>query len=139
MIICVAKADEYSVVSALRAGAKGYVLGTASLDDLSYAIQKVHSGRYYLSDEVLEKVIEYYCHSNHDGGRVDTLTKREKEILLLERDGLTKMEISQRLNIRHRTVETHLSHGMKKLHVRNQIELIHHFIEEARPDYVGAR
>jgi len=68
VIICSTKSDELNVLSALRAGAKGYVLKTASFDELNNAIHKVYSGVYYLSDEVLERVIEYYCQSNHEYG-----------------------------------------------------------------------
>ena len=137
-IIYSTRSDDRYVLSALRAGAKGYVLKTASFEQLDAALHKVYSGGYYLSDEVMQLVVDYYCQSDHDS-RYETLTNREREILLLVRDGLTNTEISRRLGISHRTVEAHRFRAMKKLHLRNQAELVRYFMEEPGIGYVRER
>lgn len=130
-IIYSIRSDDRYVVSALRAGVRGYVLKTANFDQLESALHKVHDGGYYLSDEVLEKVVDFYCQSNHDANGYETLTGREKEVLLLVKDGLKNGEIARRLGISHRTVEAHRFRAMKKLHLRNQSELLRYFMEES--------
>jgi DNA-binding NarL/FixJ family response regulator len=89
----------------------------------------VNSGGIYLSDAILQKIIDYYCQSDHDIAGQEVLTGREKEILLLVRDGLTNVEIARRFGISHRTVEAHRFHAMKKLHLHNQSELVAYFME----------
>lgn len=135
-IIYATKADERYVLSALRAGAKGYVLKTARFDQLDAALHKVHAGGYYLSDEILQMVVDYYCQSDHGTSRRETLTGREREILLLVRDGFTSAEIARKLSISHRTVEAHRFRAMKKLHLRNQSELMRYFMEESGAGHV---
>ena len=138
-IIYSTKSDDRYVLAALRAGAKGYVLKTASFDHLDAALHKVYAGGCYLSDEVLQMVVDYYCQSDHDTGRYETLTNREREILLLVKDGLTNAEIARRLHISHRTVEAHRFRAMKKLHLRNQAELVRYFMEEPGAGHVGKK
>jgi two-component system, NarL family, response regulator NreC len=129
-IIYSTRSDDQYVISALRAGAKGYVLKTASFEQLNNALQKVLSGHYYLSDELAERVIEYYYQSSHADGGYETLTNREKEVLLLARDGLKSREIARRLDISHRTAQVHRFRAMKKLHLSNQTELVRYFMEK---------
>jgi DNA-binding NarL/FixJ family response regulator len=135
-IIYSTKADDRNVLSALRAGAKGYVLKTASFEQLDAALHKVYAGGYYLSDEILQMLVDYYCRSDHGAGRYEALTSREREILLLVRDGLTSAEIARRLHISNRTVEAHRFRAMKKLHLRNQAELVRYFMEEPGAGHV---
>jgi len=135
-IIYSTKSDEGYVLSALRAGAKGYILKTASFEQLDAALHKVHTGGYYLSDEILQMVVDYFCQSDHRTDKRDPLTGREREVLLLVRDGLTSAEIASRLSISHRTVEAHRFRAMKKLHLRKHSELVRYFIEEPGAGHV---
>jgi DNA-binding NarL/FixJ family response regulator len=129
-IIYSTKSDDCSVLSALQAGVNGYVLKTASFDQLDRALQEVNKGGYYFSDAVLKKLIDFYCRSSHDSINFDTLTGREREILSMVKDGLKNTEIARRLGISHRTVEAHRFHAMKKLHLRNHLELVRYFLGE---------
>jgi len=130
-IIYSTKSDDHNVLSALRAGVRGYVLKTASFEQLDDALQRVYSGGLYLSDEVLQKIIDYYCQSDHNNDGQEALSGREREVLLLVKDGLTNVEIAQRLNISRRTVEAHRFRAMKKLHLRNPSELVRYFVEKS--------
>ena len=134
VIIYSSRTDEFCVLSALRNGAMGYILKSESFDQLSSALNKVYAGSYYLSDEVLGSVVRYYCESNHEGSRFDSLTGREKEVLMLVKDGLTNTGIARKLQISRRTVEAHRFRGMKKLRLRNQVELVRYFTGNQGPE-----
>jgi two-component system, NarL family, response regulator NreC len=138
VIVYSTRPDDRHLLPALRAGVKGYVLKTSSFDQLNRALLEVHCGRFYLSDEVLRKLVDYFCQSDHNGDRCKNLTDREKEVLLLARKGSSKMEIARQLNISHRTVEAHRFHAMKKLGLRNQIGLLRYFQDEEGLDNEGS-
>jgi two-component system, NarL family, response regulator NreC len=130
------KFNERHILSALKAGARGFILKTSSFDQLSIALKNVHSGGFYFSNEVSEKLIEYYCRGDHDGVKDTNLTSREREVLLMTKDGMNRTEISRQLNISPRTVEAHRFHAMKKLNLHNRIELSRYFTEERELDTV---
>lgn len=107
------KAQPY-VIASLKAGASGFILKTAPLDELEKAIKTVHRGAFYIDPKiahfsVLEKAV---------------LTQREREVLILTAQGLSGKDSAQILGISERTVEAHLSAAYGKLGVRNKTEAI---------------
>jgi len=64
----------------------------ASFDQLNSALQRVHGGGLYISDEVPQKVIDFYCQSDHDEDSQEALSSREREVLLLVNDGRYSIE-----------------------------------------------
>ena len=139
VVIFSIRSDEFHVLAALRAGARDYILKTAIFEQLVSALDKVYSGSYYLSGELSERVIEYYYRSDHKGTPFETLPRKEKEVMLLAREGLTSHEIAEQLYIKPCTVETHCFNAMKKLHLRNQTELVRYFMEEPGVEHVRAK
>jgi two-component system response regulator NreC len=114
------------VVQALRSGASAYVLKDSPGAELVLAIRQVLSGRRYLSPPVSENAIEAYV-KRAEGAEVDiyeTLTTREREVLHLAAEGLGNPAIGERLGISPRTAETHRTHVMQKLGLRNRTDLI---------------
>jgi DNA-binding NarL/FixJ family response regulator len=109
-------AQQY-VLAALRAGAKGYVLKTATPDDLIQAIRTVASGGVYLDREVSSsvKAVDFMPES---------LSPREQEVLLLAGRGLSSKEVASQLIISERTVQTHLASIYDKLGARNKTEAL---------------
>ncbi len=109
-------AQQY-VLAALRAGAKGYVLKTATPDDLIQAIRTVASGGVYLDREVSSsvKAVDFMPES---------LSPREREVLLLAGRGLSSKEVASQLIISERTVQTHLASIYDKLGARNKAEAL---------------
>lgn len=118
--------NEAYVLEALRAGAKAYVLKSATSDELIRAIRQVVSGRRYLSPPLSERAIEAY--SRKAEGTVmdpyEMLTTREREVLQLAAEGFTNAEIATKLSISPRTAETHRTNLMRKLGLHNQSDLI---------------
>jgi len=107
-------AQQY-VMASLRAGAKGYILKTASPEELARAIRTVARGGIYLDAEVSRVV----------GGQEivpETLSNREREVLILTSKGLSSKETASRLIISERTVQTHLASIYDKLGARNKTE-----------------
>jgi two-component system response regulator NreC len=118
--------NEAYVLEALRAGAKAYVLKSATSDELIRAIRQAASGGRYLSPPLSERAIEAYSR-RAEGTAMDpyeTLTAREREVLQLAAEGCTNAEIAARLSISPRTAETHRTNLMRKLGLHSQTDLI---------------
>ncbi|MBI5206676.1 MAG: response regulator transcription factor [Candidatus Firestonebacteria bacterium] len=113
--------DSQIVNKALKSGISGYVLKENAFHDLVYAIKKVSSGEKFISPSILE---------NKQTKNKDTiLSEREKEILKLIASGLTNKEISNKLFISIKTVETHRMRIMEKLDLHNTSSLVKYAIE----------
>lgn len=120
--------DAY-VAQALRAGAMAYVLKEAKSGDLVEAIHAVVAGRRFLSAPLSERSIESYLEKS--AGTLDpyeTLSPREREVLQLAAQGNSNPDISEKLGISPRTVETHRANLMRKLSLKNQTDLVRYAI-----------
>jgi DNA-binding NarL/FixJ family response regulator len=125
IVILSMSSDDAYVHEALRAGARGYVLKEAGFDELLKAIQETLAGRRYLSPPISEEALREYAERlGAADSPYESLTAREREVLQLTAEGLTGIEISERLFISPRTVETHRANLMRKLALRNQRELV---------------
>lgn len=130
IVILSMHANEAYVSQALKNGAIGYILKDSSSGELIRAIHEVVAGRRYLSPPLSERAVETYRQKSKGvDDRYDTLTTREREILQLSAEGLTNMEIGQKLFISHRTVETHRANLMHKLGLRTHTELIRYALQ----------
>lgn len=107
-------AQQY-VVTSLRAGAKGYVLKTATPEELARAIRVVSGGGVYLDREVSRSMEEGEF-------TPESLSEREREVLLLAARGLSSKEAARQLYISDRTVQTHLASIYDKLGAKNKTE-----------------
>lgn len=107
------------VVSALKAGAAGYVYKDASAEELMIAINAVTKGATYLHPRVAGSVVEVLRESDELTDPLDTLTDRQREILKLIAEGLSTREIGERLVVSAKTVETHRAQLMERLNIRN--------------------
>ena len=123
--LTVHKAEEY-LLTTLKAGADGYVLKDATLEELSMAINNVMEGKPYLSPGVSEKIIEGYLVGKENSRSVsswETLSQREREVLKLIAEGYKNKEIAEDLCISLKTVEKHRANLMKKLDLHNAAAL----------------
>ncbi len=119
--------DEY-VFAALRAGASGFLLKDTPPADLLRAIEVVAAGEALLAPGVTRRLIaEFARHpapARPLARDLDTLTEREREVLVLVARGLSNPEISARLYISAATVKTHLGHLFAKLAARDRAQLV---------------
>ena len=113
------------IMPALRLGVAGYVLKRAAADELVSAIRAVHEGKSFLDPSVTKIVMEAYRGPGQTdpSDSVDSLTEREREIMILLAKGRTLREIADLLQISPKTVDFHRSNLMQKLGLHNRAEL----------------
>lgn len=116
--------DGGSVTRAMKAGAAGYVIKTASKEEFLTAIRTVAAGDQYFSDTAKDALIFAMTGRERAAGGEITLTNREREILKLIAAELTTNEIAERLFISSYTVETHRKNLIQKLNVRSLAGLV---------------
>ncbi len=119
------RTEEY-VRAALGAGIDGYVLKTATLDELVMALGSVAAGKKYLSPDVSGHVVESFLHPEAAHSRragIELLTSRERGVLQLIAEGRTNRSAAEFLCVSSKTVEKHRSSMMQKLGLRNACEL----------------
>jgi DNA-binding NarL/FixJ family response regulator len=105
----------------IHAGVKGFILKKANKYELQQAITTVYRGGNYFSQEILKKLAYQFAYNRSDS---ESLTSREIEIMLLICQGFTSQEISDKLHISDKTVETHRFNIFQKTNVRNIAGLI---------------
>ncbi|RAW01009.1 response regulator [Pseudochryseolinea flava] len=118
--------DDY-ISRCLEFGVKGYVVKNESSSELDYAIKSILQGKNYFSRQAQDVIFRKYSQNvSKKKQREDLikLTNREIEIIKLIADGLTSQEMADKLFISPRTVETHRANLMKKVGVKNAIELV---------------
>jgi len=116
--------DSNLVVSALRAGACGYVESTAQADQLLSMIKNISEGGAALCHCAARKLVEYFQKSGELSPQIDSLSDRQKEILELASQGYHNKEIATRLNISTETVRVHLRHVYSKLEVCSRSQAV---------------
>jgi DNA-binding NarL/FixJ family response regulator len=119
--------DEY-VFEALRAGASGFALKSRPLEELLSAIRLVATGEALLAPSVTRRLIAHFTDHAHVPARsqtgLDTLTEREREVLLLVAHGLSNPEVAERLHVSVPTAKTHVSRILAKLGARDRTQLV---------------
>jgi len=119
--------DEEYISKCIEQGVKGFVVKDESGKELDYAIRSVLEGKNYFSNHVQQVIVNKYTHAAAKRKQKETevkLTTREIEIVKLISEGLTSQEMADKLFISPRTVETHRANLMKKVGVKNSIELV---------------
>jgi DNA-binding NarL/FixJ family response regulator len=126
VLILTAYDEDPYVFASLRAGANGYVLKTADVEELLRAVRAVYRGESVLSPEVTDKLLRQVTAGGPAAasGQVEPLTGREVEILRLAAQGLTNKAIGQELGISDRTVQGHLANIYGKLGVGSRTEAV---------------
>ena len=125
--------DEQFILNSVKAGAKGYLPKNTTREELVEAIVAIHEGEEYYSEAVSRIMMNSYLKKAREEDLSPLksqviLTTRETEILKLVAEGFINKEISDRLDISIRTVETHKNHIMKKLGIKSTVELIKYAI-----------
>jgi len=122
---------EDRVAAALRAGASGYVLKSASAEELLNAIVEVYRSNTYLSEPLANNPHVRDTLSGHGPEPEEpVLSPREREVLQLVAEGYGNRGIAERLFISIKTVEAHKEHIVQKLGVRGNAELIRYAIRK---------
>jgi DNA-binding NarL/FixJ family response regulator len=119
------RTEDY-VRSALRVGVDGYVLKSASVEELVMALRSVDAGKKYLSPDVSAYVVESFLYPERKPDKtslLEALTRRERGVLQLIAEGRTNRSAAEFLSLSSKTVEKHRATLMQKLGLRNAAEL----------------
>jgi two-component system, NarL family, response regulator LiaR len=123
ILVLTSFSEDERVFAAVRAGALGYVLKDASLEELVDAIHSVGRRQPYLSPDVAQKLVRQVHRANTPpSGPEEPLSEREVEVLKLVAHGLANSEIAERLAISERTVGAHISRILDKLGLTNRTQ-----------------
>ena len=122
-------AEDSYVLSALRAGVRGYVLKTQAGSDLIEAILQVSRGMTYLSPSISTVVVDA-CLGKRPEALSDRLSQREREVLQLVAEGKTTKEIAQILGVGVKTADSHRTAVMRKLDIHQTAGLVRYAIRE---------
>ncbi|MGF6090305.1 response regulator [Pseudomonas sp. 18173] len=115
--------SEDDAISALEAGARGYVLKGVSGPELILAIRSVAKGGTYITPEFANKLLSNIKKHEAELHNAD-LTQREEEVIREVSKGLTNREVASKLLISEKTVKHHMGCVMQKLHARNRVEAV---------------
>ncbi|MFI7066667.1 response regulator [Kribbella sp. NPDC050124] len=131
VLVLSASAEQDDVLAAVKNGASGYLVKSASLDEFDDAVRRTAEGDAVFSAGLAGLLLGEYRRLGTDasGPEVPKLTERETEVLRLVARGLTARQIADRLVLSHRTVENHVQNTLRKLQLHNRAELVRYAIE----------
>jgi two-component system nitrate/nitrite response regulator NarL len=133
--------DQASLLSALAAGASGFVAKTSPLSELIAAAKAISSGETIVPKRMLGTLLDGLLHRRRDQDeaikRMNRLTKREKEVLLYLARGGGNEQIAERLVISRETARTHIQNILNKLGVHSRLEAAALALQNGNLDYLG--
>jgi len=131
VIVLSMHANEEYIWQALRAGASGYLLKSASTAELETALQAVGRGETYLDPAIARRVIAgYLSGAAQKKSSIEQLSPRQREILQLIAEGRSTKEIAFLLNLSAKTVETHRAQVMERLDIHDVPGLVRYAIRQ---------
>lgn len=135
VLVLSASDERDDVLQAVKAGATGYLVKSASREELSAAVHATAAGRAVFTPGLAGLVLGEYRRLSRlprgadSGPATPALTERETEVLRYVAKGLSAKQIAAKLSLSHRTVENHVQATFRKLQVGNRVELTRYAIE----------
>ncbi|MFC4030316.1 response regulator [Streptomyces polygonati] len=147
VLVLSASGEHADVLEAVKSGATGYLLKSASREELVAAVRRTAVGDPVFTPGLAGLVLGEYRRlaavpaspAASDQPGAPRLTDRETEVLRLVAKGLSYKQIAQRLVISHRTVQNHVQNTLGKLQLHNRVELVRYAIERGLDDRTDAR
>jgi NarL family two-component system response regulator LiaR len=130
ILVLTSFSEDEKVFAAIKAGALGYLLKEVSPHDLVQAIRDVHHGESSLHPAIARKLIRELNRPTTLPPSDEPLTEREAEVLVLVARGLSNQDIANKLVISERTVRTHVSNILGKLHLANRTQAALYALKE---------
>lgn len=127
IIILTSFGEEDKVLPAIRAGAQGYLLKDIPPTELVRAVREAYLGKTQLHPEIARKLMAAVAareepNESRAAHSEDRLTEREQEVLHLIADGMNNREIAEKIFISEKTVKTHVSNILGKLHLEDRTQ-----------------
>ena len=134
VLILSASGEQADVLEAVKAGATGYLVKSASRKELIEALSRVAEGDTVFTPGLAGLVLGEYRRlfdvPSDSAGGLPALTARETEVLRLVAKGLSYKQIADRLVLSHRTVQNHVQNTLRKLQLHNRVQLVRYAIEQ---------
>ncbi|WP_183096193.1 response regulator [Nocardioides stalactiti] len=138
VLILSASGEQDDVLEAVKAGATGYLVKSASREELLAAVRRVSVGDSVFTPGLAGLVLGEFRRMAQDPEPAtppgEQLTDRETEILKMVAKGLSYKQIAERLVLSHRTVQNHVQNTLRKLQLHNRVELTRYAIEQGLDD-----
>ncbi len=135
VLVLSASGEQADVLDAVKAGATGYLVKSASREELTEAVRRVAQGDTVFTPGLAGLVLGEYRRLSEEPATVTDpdlprLTDRETEVLRLVAKGLSYKQIADRLVLSHRTVQNHVQNTLRKLQLHNRVQLVRYAIEQ---------
>jgi DNA-binding NarL/FixJ family response regulator len=137
VLVLSASGEQHDVLGAVKAGATGYLVKSASREELLDAVRRVGAGDSVFTPGLAGLVLGEFRRITETTGEPEPdneLTARETEILKMVAKGLSYKQIAERLVLSHRTVQNHVQNTLRKLQMHNRVELTRYAIERGLDD-----
>lgn len=139
VLILSASGEQDDVLAAVKAGASGYLVKSASRAELVDAVTRIAAGDSVFTAGLAALVLGEFRRMNQPERSTaeksaEKLTERETEILRMVAKGLSYRQIAERLVLSHRTVQNHVQNTLRKLHLNNRVQLTRYAIEQGLDD-----
>ncbi len=138
VLVISASGEREDVLRAVKAGAKGYLVKSASPDELREGVRRTADGDAVFTPGLAGLVLGEFRRMVTDAQRFDDtgpeLTSRETEVLRRVAKGMAYREIADELFVSHRTVQNHVQNVLRKLQLHNRVELTLYAIERGFQD-----
>jgi DNA-binding NarL/FixJ family response regulator len=132
VVILTGHEEDEHVFEGIKAGAQGYLLKDAELEDLSRAIRTVHAGDTIIAPELAQKMLSTFEDSGRSGRSelMPPLTDRELEVIRALARGMSDRQIAGALSISEKTVRNHTSNIYRKLHIFDRTQAVIYAVRE---------
>jgi NarL family two-component system response regulator LiaR len=134
ILVLTSFAEDERVFAAIKAGAQGYLLKDSTPQNILKAIHDVYNGETSMSPQIAQKLIHEIQRKTDSPPTEEPLTAREMEVIILIAEGLPNQEIAERLVISERTVRTHVTNILGKLHLANRTQAALYALREGLAD-----
>jgi NarL family two-component system response regulator LiaR len=134
ILVLTSFAEDEKVFAAVKAGAAGYLLKDVNHDDLSDAIRTVYRGEALLHPTVAAKLMQEFAQTGQRAPAPEYLTERELDVLRLIARGMSNKEIGAELSVAEKTVKTHVSNILQKLHLADRTQAALYAVRERLVD-----
>ena len=141
VLVLSASGEQSDVLEAVKAGATGYLVKSASRAELLSAVGRVAAGDAVFTAGLAGLVLGEYrrlydAPAAASGADTPRLTERETEVLRLVAKGMSYKQIAERLFLSHRTVQNHVQNTLRKLQLHNRVQLVRYAIEQGLDDEI---
>ncbi len=135
VLVLTMHADKNYIRHVVQAGGAGYILKSGADTELITAIRQVAAGKSYLNPEATQVLLDDYLDMHHadvepvEETRLDLLSSREREVLVMTAQGYSSREIGEKLFISPKTVDTYRQRLMEKLALDSRAELVRYALQ----------